>query len=497
MARPSLSLRVEAHPHRPLFQQVALALSESIRQGALRPGDRLPGSRSLAESLGCHRNTVLAAYDELQAEGWLRTRPGGGTYVSEAIPGPARAEGLPPALAGDDAKPRPAFPWSPRARPYASPSFPPGSVVFANGTPDPRLMPAEALGRAYRRVLLRHGGRLLDYEDPQGHPRLREALSRLLAERRALACPPEAILCTRGSQQALFLCAQALVRPGDRVAVEAVGYRPAWEAFRLAGAELLPVPVDGEGLDVGALARLLAHGPLRAVYLTPHHQYPTTVTLSAGRRLRLLALAKAHGLAIVEDDYDHEFHHEARPVLPLASADPGGLVLHVGTFSKIVAPSLRFGFVAGPQAFVAELTRLRTFVDRQGDPVMELALAQLLEDGELQRHAARMRRVVVQRRDRLVALLEERLGEALAFQRPAGGMALWATARQPVDWAAWEAAALARGVGVYPADRCRFEGLPPDQGWGWRLGFAALNEAELEVGTARLAEAWRSLPPPG
>ena len=248
----------------------------------------------------------------------------------------------------------------------------------------------------------------------------------MLAATRGLAAGPDDLLITRGSQMALELVARALVTPGDVVAVEAIGYVPARAAFALAGARLVPMPVDGQGLDVDALEALARRGPVRAVYLTPHHQYPTTVTLSPGRRLRLLEVARAHRIAVIEDDYDHEFHYDGRPVLPLASVDRAGVVVYVGTLSKILAPGLRIGYVVAPAPLLERLATLRAVLDTQGDPAIEDAVAELLEDGEVQRHVRRVRRIYRDRRDALADALRRDLAGHVSFDVPAGGVAFWA-----------------------------------------------------------------------
>src|SRR5262249_20412895 len=233
----------------------------------------------------------------------------------------------------------------------------------------------------------------------------------------------EDILVTRGSQMALSLTARALIRPGDSVAIEAFSYRPAWEAFRSAGATVIPVAVDSGGLNVEELRHLASRIQLRAIYVTPHHQYPTTVTLKAARRLALLDLARARQIAIIEDDYDHEFHYEGRPVLPLASADHAGLVVYVGTLSKILAPGLRIGYIVAPPAVLRSLAAIRSLLDIQGDLATEAAIATLIEDGELQRHVARVRRVYANRREILARSLRQTFGDDVDFALAAGGMA--------------------------------------------------------------------------
>jgi GntR family transcriptional regulator/MocR family aminotransferase len=281
---------------------------------------------------------------------------------------------------------------------------------------------------------------------------------------------------TRGSQMARALLARAVLQPGDAVAVEALGYRPAWEALRLAGAQLVPVPIDDQGLDVDALERILKRRRLRAVYVTPHHQYPTTVTMAASRRLALLALAKRHGLLIIEDDYDHEFHYEGRPVLPLASADDAGVVASIGTLSKVLAPGLRLGFVVAPTLLAERLERLRAVMDRQGDHPMEATIAELLEEGELQRHVRKMRGVYRARRDVLVRRLEAKLGEVLEWSVPPGGISLWARVKKPLDLHRWLGRAFTRGLSVQPGARYTFDGREPG---ALRLVFARFNESEL------------------
>jgi GntR family transcriptional regulator/MocR family aminotransferase len=306
----------------------------------------------------------------------------------------------------------------------------------------------------------------------------------MLAAARGVACDEDTLLLARGSQMALDLTARALVRPGDLVAVEALGYRPAWMALSLAGARLEPIPVDERGMQMEALANLCQQERVRAVYLTPHHQYPTTVGLAAPRRLQLLELARTHSFAIIEDDYDNEFHYEGRPTLPLASADTSGVVVYIGTLSKILAPGLRLGFVAAPRPFIDTLANLRMLSDRQGDQTVECAVAEMIEDGEVQRHARRMRRIYQTRRDVLAESLRSKLGARIRFALPAGGMALWAELDLDADKLAVRA--LDKGVSFYPARRFSFDGKSRPF---VRLGFAALSESELREAVRRLASA--------
>ena len=462
--------------HGPRFLAIARGITDDIRRGALVAGARLPSSRALARALGVHRNTVLAALAELEAQGWITTQPARGTFVSEALPAVATV-GRHRARAGFPLPPPPIT-----ARPTVVAGR--GVIALDAGVPDPRGFPVDALARAWRRVVRRSGRTLLTYGPPEGHPALRAALAAFVRTLRGVPATDDHVLVTRGSQMALDLCARALVRPGDRVAVEALGYRPSWQALTLAGAELVPIAVDGDGLDVAALARAHARAPIRAVYVTPHHQYPTTVTMSAARRLALAALARRHRWAIFEDDYDHEFHYDGRPVTPLAADDPDGHVVYIGTLSKVLAPGLRLGFVVAPPPVIAQLATWRGAMDRQGDQPMEAAVAELIDDGELERHMRRMRVLYQARRDALVAALAAQLDGVVACRPPRGGISVWASVAPGVDVEAWTAAAAGRGVRLAPGARYTFDGHEPG---ALRLVFAPSTPAELARAVAVMA----------
>jgi len=475
-------ISLETRSPTPLFAQIARAIADDVRRGRLRPEQLLPGTRSLARTLAVHRSTVVAAYEELAAQGWVRTRPGGGTVVAvsspeprprrfggAAVPGPAVRPGFDVGPAGDADPPLP----------------PPGVLALWGGVPDLRLAPHAALGRAWRRAV--RARELLGYApDGRGDVRLRAALAGLLSQARGLAAGPDDLMVVRGSQMALDLTARALIQPGDVVVVEAPGYGPARRAFARAGGRVVPIAVDREGLDVAAVEALARGTRVRLVYVTPHHQYPTTVTLSLARRLALLDLAARQRIAILEDDYDHEFHYDGRPLLPLASGDRGGVVIYAGSLAKVLAPGLRLGFVVAPRPLLDRLAAERALVDRQGDLVLERAVAELVEEGELQRHVRRLRRVYQGRRDALCAALDRCLPGVLRYRRPAGGMALWAAAARGrgADVETWRARALAEGLLFQTGRTFSFDGRPTPH---LRLGFAVADEGELERAAAILA----------
>ena len=478
------ALALEPDDGTPLFRRVSQAIANEIRSGRLTPGTILPGSRALAEALGLHRNTVVASYRELEAEGWVVTELGSGTFVAPAPPGacgPPRGAGVASEPGYSVAQPLPfEFP----------PPQPPGTFALTRGAPDVRLLPTAELARAYRRVLRRDSRALLTYGDPHGHARLRQALSAMLRAARGIDAPPAGILVTRGSQMALDLVARAVLEPGDVVAVEALGSPPVWTCFRTAGLTLLPVPVDAGGLCVDDLVALSQRRRIRAVYVTPHHQFPTTSVMPVARRTALLEFARANRVAVIEDDYDHEFHYDGRPVTPLAAQDEAGVVIYVGTLSKVLAPGLRMGFAVAPPPVIERMTSLRVSMDLQGDLAAESAVAEFFESGGFGRHIRRMRGVYRSRRDVMVDALRRELGNGLQFMVPSGGMALWAQVAAQVDVDEWAREASSHGVVIRSGRMYDFEGTSRSH---LRLGFTCHNEQELQEAVKRMAVAWRSL----
>ena len=480
MRRWELSLALDPELEQPLFLQLASGIADDIRNGRLKPGDALPGSRELAQILGVNRNTIVAGYGELAAEGLVDTRIGGGTFVV-CNAAPSAVVAIPDVIDRPSYALAPALP-APLPRRIAAP----GTLMLATSTPDVRLFPANAMARAFRRALGRRGHSLPGYADPCGHERLRVQLATMLARSRGLGVAPDNLMITRSIEQAIDLVARTLIAPGDVVAVEAYGYPPAWNVLRLAGARLVPVALDADGLDVGALETLLGQQRIRAVFLTPHHQFPTTSVMSPRRRARLAELALAHRFAIIEDDYDHEFHYAGKPVLPIAAGPGRANCVYIGSLANLLAPGISSGFVVAPPPVFERLYRLRAASDARSDTAMEFAIAELFEDGELLRHTRRVRRLYAQRRDVLAAALKHHLGSALEFRVPEGGMALWAKVDDAIDVVGWENAGEREGVIFQNARSCHF--AQREQSC-MRLGFSYLDETELSEAVRRMARA--------
>ncbi|WP_460938938.1 aminotransferase-like domain-containing protein [Spirosoma humi] len=477
---PSL-IQLDKASSLPVFVQLSNQLGQLIRSGTLLPGQRLPGTRQLANLLALNRQTVVAAYDEGMAQGWLESRAGSGTYVASHLPDVKPQ----PLMSGEESLSKDSLTNEQPGYPFERLDFLVRPVLTTqsglhldDGFPDIRLAPMDELSRAYRSYF-RWGNpqRHFGYADTKGHLLLREQLSLHLNETRGLQTTPDNVLITRGSIMGLHLASQVLLRPGDVVVTGETTWAGATMNFRKAGATVRTIPVDEHGIDLDKLAVYCEQQPIRLVFVTPHHHYPTTVTLHPSRRVRLLQLAEQYGFIILEDDYDYDFHYLSRPILPLASADRRGMVVYVGSLTKSVAPAFRIGYVVAPTALIDELARLRRIIDRQGDPMLEFAIGLLFKTGDLKRHFRKALRTYHTRRDHFCALLANELPNAIQFTKPDGGLAVWARFDPAIDMetmanrAAQQGLILSNGV---------FHNPPGQRLNGTRLGFASSSEEELE-----------------
>lgn len=461
------------------YRQLSEQIIQQIKQGYLISGARLPSSRNLSKELGIHRKSVVHAYEELQLQDWVFTAKGRGTFVADDLPD-LKAQAL---AAENGASPAPTLSFQVNHFLHATNDDYGYRYHLDDGLPDPRLIPLLELERA-QKTALRRGNlyRKLGYSTPQGSPALREALAEYLAQSRGLKVSPEEVLVTRGVTNALFLCLQALLKPGDKVILPEINWSNGDSCFRYHGAEILRVKVDEKGISIDHVAELLkAHPDVRMMYLTPHHQYPTTLIMPAGRRIQLLELARQHGVFLFEDDYDFDFHYGQVPILPLASTQHGGLVAYAGSFTKAVSPAFRLGYLVGDRELIAHLSSIRRILDRMGDPLLEMSILELLRLGTLQRSLRRARLVYQKRRDHLGGLLTDAFGDRIRFRLPDGGMAIWTEFDNNIDLVA--AAKRARILGLGISDGSQY-------GENWnatRLGFASSTEEELEEAVQLLA----------
>ncbi|MBP1628302.1 MAG: GntR family transcriptional regulator [Holophagaceae bacterium] len=485
MAFSDLSDQLDPRASEPLALQLARLLAAEISRGRLAPGEALPGSRALAQSLGLSRHVVMSALWELEMEGWTASRHGSGTYVADVLPATFPASwGTRPAPQA--APENPPFELSSQLRPVSTLAS--GMLDLSEGYPDARLAPREALARGYQRALQRHGDDLLGKGEPRGNQMLREQLAIHLRKWRGLTIQADNLLITRGIPMSLALLTQALGK-GD-FAMEDPGDPLVREALDLPGARLHPLPVDHEGLCPEALAALAQERSLAFVHLTPRRQVPTTVPLSPVRREQLAGLAQTHGFALVEEDTDAELTFLGEPSQPMAAAFPEGHVIHLGSLSQLLAPGLCLAYLVAPAGLVDRLARLRQRMDTQGDRVLEWAMADLIRDGDLERHLARTRKVLKQRREVLEQCVGEFLGPDFRLRASDGGQACWMETPPDLDLGAWAEACHRGGVKFHPP-AARSGGLGPS---GIRLGFAHLDPSEIR---AALETMGRALGPRG
>lgn len=467
-----LAQRIDPSLPTPLYMQIIHALIHEIQRGRLLPGAELPSSRELAATLGVNRKTIVQAYEDLIAQGWLKSEGTRGTIVSKSLPAVQLRRGQRGAAGGGNgrAPAEYAFKQAPGVHVLT-----PDWLKIDEGSPDGRLFPAEVLSRAYRNAIVRASkeNRLL-YGDPRGSLLLREALANMLRTERGVMADANNICITRGSQMGLSLVARTLVRPGDVVLVEALTYQPAISLFRDCGAKVLPVALDYEGVSVEDVECLCRSHRVRAIFLTPHHQFPTTVALQPDRRLRVLELARQFGFAVIEDDYDHEFHFEFQPLLPMASYAPDR-VIYIGSLSKLLLPALRIGYVVAPAEVINALAQEVMMLDGMGNVMTEDAAAELITSGEVRRRARKVAQVYARRRKTFARTLGAELGGIANFDMPDGGLAFWLRFLDQRLLDRIEARAPSHKVWIAPSHSYVAQ---PDIPRGLRLGFASLNERE-------------------
>ena len=470
------------------YLQISNQLIKLIKSGTLPIKTKLPGSRMMAEALMIHRKTVIAAYNELLNQGWIEVLPSKGTFVSSQLPvvkyQPIDESSTP--HSGTTVKA--AFSYFSKKNLHRPDTKHHKNVIYINdGTPDTRIAPVVEIAKRYRSLVSKsYFKKYLSYGSIYGNEVLREELVSYLNETRGLNITIDNILITRGSQMGIYLASQLLFSRKEVIIVGDSNYVAADLTFKNANAELVRVTVDDKGIDTTEIANICEQRSIRAVYITPHHHHPTTVTLSAERRMHLLQLSYEHKFAIIEDDYDYDFHYAHAPILPLASSDSQGSVIYIGALCKIVVPGIRIGYMVAPKAFIDEAAHLRRIIDRQGDPLMELTFAHMIKDGDIQRHSKKALKIYRERRDLFCSILSNELGDHLDFNIPNGGMAVWTKLQGKTDWVAIGEQAMAKHVQIEPHEK--YNRLSSQDNNAIRMGFASLNVNEIQEGLSILAE---------
>ncbi len=460
----------------PKYLQITNEFIKNITCGIIVPGQKLPGSRQLAEMLKLNRRTVIAAYDELAAQGWVSITPNKGCFVKSKFPT------IKPRVISNE---KTIKKETEKVSFYLKKSHPIGiellrySLKINDGYPDIRLAPLKELGKNYAYVLRSSMGKnLMNYGQKYlGDEVLRQELVKYLAETRSIHVGTENVMTTRGSLMAFYILFKAILTEKDKdVIVGYPGFNEGHEAIKLAGGQLNFVKVDEEGMNIDQVERLCKKKSIRAVFIIPHHHYPTTVSLSASRRMALLSLAVKYGFAIIEDDYDYDFHYASAPILPIASTDYHGSVAYVGSFSKTIAPSLRLGFIVAPKALINHVSFVSRHIDSFGNIALERAVAMLFKEGLIRRHLRKALKTYKGRRDHFCNLLHQELGEFLDFKTPEGGLAIWTNLKQHALKNLVQAGnehniCLPDGSGYF---------LTPFEQNKSRIGFASMNHSEAE-----------------
>jgi len=466
----------------PLSRQLAAALREALSEGRIEPGARLPSTRALAGELGLARSTVVGVFEQLSAEGYIAGKPGSGYFVAASLGGSG------PPTVSEAAAPRPLSRHGERLRSYRAP-WRATPRPFELGYADIDSGFVATWKRLASRVLSGRSGLEWNYGDPHGELGLRRAIADYLAAARGVRCRPEQIVLTSGTQQGLSLAAAVLIDPGATAWVEDPCYRATLDILRAAEAEIVPVPVDADGLDIAAGERA-AHrdksgATPRLVYTTPSRQYPLGMAMPLARRAALLAWAAREGVWIIEDDYESEFQAPGQMLPSLQGLDRAGRVIYLGTFSKLLFPSLRLGYAVLPEDLVAPFAGARHLADRQSSGLIQAMMTEFMLGGHFARHLKRMRARYGERQHFLIGQLTRRLGDVIEIRPVDSGMYL--TAWLPPGWSDTAAAEAlsAAGVATVPLSSLTLETARRP---GLVLGYTGHGEAAIARAVEIMAE---------
>lgn len=473
----------------PLHRQIYQGLRDAILSGRLAAGLRIPSTRLLATSLGVSRSTILVAFEQLIADGFIVGSVGSGSYVASELPARLLASRAERSVPAESAPARVAD----RVRQLESMTstgwrIPHPPAPFRAGTPPLDHFPAAQWTRFLARRARTLTGTELQYGKPFGYQPLREAIVAHHAAARGVRCTPEQVLVLTSTQEALELCCRVLLNEGDSAWLEEPFYHGARGALLLAGARTIPVPVDAEGMVIEA--GIAAAPDARLAYVSPSHQYPLGVTLTLQRRLALLEWARSAASWILEDDYDSEYRYTGQPLTALQGLDTAGRVIYIGTFSKTLFPSLRLAYLVLPESLVDSFLRVRR-VGAQHAPTLDQAvLRDFIVDGQYARHIRRMRALCLQRRDALLDAAQSYAGDLLEMMVPDTGLHTIGWLKNGVRDADAHARIIARGVDVAPLSSY-YQSSSPRQ--GLIFGFAAYSPEQIHESMRQLAAALRSV----
>lgn len=439
----------------PIYLALVEAIQRDICCGILKEGEMLPSSREMASQLGLSRKTIVKAMEILQLKGFLLSKDRVGLFVAN------------PSSTTDSPIPKDNVSLKEKETVCAP------LLKVNDGFPDTRLLPFLEFTRAYRKLFNRAAQwKSLGYNEPTGYPKFRQAIATMLSHSRSLAISDQELCVVRGSQMALYLVAHAVLQRGDRVAMESPGYQNAYDAFQAADLTIHAIPVDEEGIDVTLLEELCQSEPIRAVYLTPRHQYPTTVKLSLPRRRRIKELSEKYDFIVIEDDFGADFQFSGQRLLPISSMLDKAHTIYIGTFSKIFAPAIRVGYVISSTETIRKIAAYRQLIDIQGDTVQERALCEMMESGVLARHIRHSMKIYRERLAFATQEIQRVLGTSVGYRPPHGGLALWLTLPEHLTEPILRTRLAGKGISI-PIFHLT------DGRMGVRIGYASLTKEEL------------------
>jgi len=476
-------ITIDSRKKRPIYGQLYDWLRAAITEGTMKPGQRLPSTRSMAAELKISRISVFNAYEQLQSEGYLETFVGSGTCVAKAIPdetfGSSVGHGGRPRQVTVGSAPRRVSARASALLKVASEPWLHNLGAFRVSLAALDYFPVNPWSKLVTRHARQQSRASMAYGDAMGYLAFREAISEYLGTFRSVRCDASQILITSGSQQALQICAQVLLDPGDQLLIEEPGYPGARLAFTSAGVQLVPVPVDNDGMITERISRRRA-----AVYVTPSHQYPLGMTMSAARRMSLLKWAIHSGSWIIEDDYDSEYRFSSRPIASLQGLDTDSRVIYIGTFSKVLFPALRLGYVVVPKDLIPVFSTARDAADIFSPTLYQAVLGDFIREGHLARHVRRMRMLYMDRRKTLVNTIRTHLGTSVEVIGDDAGMHLVVLLPPGVDDMLVSKDAAQNGISAMPLSSCY---MKPHGRSGLILGYGGVSPRQIHEGMSKLA----------
>lgn len=480
-------LQINKEESTSVYVQIAQQIINAVQRNIIAVGSPLPGSRTLSKHLQIHRNTVVAAYEELASQGWVEIKPNKGTFV-------LYPQNQKPKFLQQSTKWNAVYPKETGFRfhqsnhlnsPYEITNT---NYYFNDGQPDIRLLPATKISSWYTASMKRKSVlKKWNAVNNESISYFEKQLCNYLNSTRRLHILPQNILTTRSTEMSLYIISQLMIQPNDVVLVGSLSNFAANMIFHQAGAKLKTIPVDKDGIDVSYIRKHFVKKSIRCLYCTPHRHYPTTHLLSAERRLELLELAKEYEFAIIEDDFDYDFQYDISPMMPMASADTNGMIIYLGRFGQSLLPAFQTGFVVAPENLIKAAKNYRQMIDKQGDLVLEQVLADMIHEGEIHRLLKKSIVVYKQRRDLFCKQLELVFGNKISWQKPLGGLAIWIQFNPTISLTKFAEEALKIDLTI-PKNIL----YQDKQNCAIRLGFGHLNDEEIVLLISKLKEAYDS-----